>query len=76
MKEMNQARKEVRAYVASRNGEYDLSGMHRVAIESLRKTDMPDSIVDSMALQAARDVFFSPKRKRELLDKAHLIFTS
>lgn len=71
--QMSMARKAVRKAVLQR-GEYDISYMHKVAIDALRNTTMPDCIIDSMAEQAARDVYFSPRRKQEALRHALNIF--
>ena len=67
--QMSYARKAVRRAVKER-GEYDISYMHKVAIVALNETDMPKCIIDSMALHAARDVFFAKPRKQAMLQKS------
>ena len=73
--QMSYARKAVRRAVKER-GEYDISYMHKVAIVALNETAMSKCIIDSMALQAARDVFFAKPRKQEMLQQAFAVIKS
>ena len=73
--QMSYARKAVRLAVKDR-GEYDISYMHKVAIVALNETAMSKCIIDSMALQAARDVFFAKPRKQAMLQQAFAVIKS
>ena len=73
--QMSYARKAVRLAVKDR-GEYDISYMHKVAIVALNETAMSKCIIDSMALHAARDVFFAKPRKQAMLQQAFAVIKS